>query len=108
MNWTICYYNEKVRKQVLSLPAGILADYVRLTDAMAIHGADLRMPHSKSMGGSLFELRPKGPEGIGLVFYCTQVGKVIVVLHSFVKKTQETPDAELRLARQRLKDVQNG
>ena len=51
---------------------------------------------------------PSGPEGIGRVFYCTQVGKVIVVLHSFVKKTQETPDAELRLARQRLKDVQNG
>ena len=108
MNWTISYFNEKVRIQVVSLPAGILADYVRLTDAMAIHGADLRMPHSRAMGGSLFELRPKGPEGIGRVFYCTQVGKVIVVLHSFVKKTQETPDAELRLARQRLKDVQNG
>ena len=108
MNWTISYFNEKVRKQVMSLPAGILADYVRLTDAMAIHGADLRMPHSRAMGGSLFELRPKGPEGIGRVFYCTQVGKVTVVLHSFVKKTQETPDAELRLARQRLKDVQNG
>ena len=108
MNWTISYFNEKVRQQVRSLPAGILADYVRLTDAMAIHGADLRMPHSRAMGGSLFELRPKGPEGIGRVFYCTQVGKVIVVLHSFVKKTQETPDAELRLARQRLKDVQNG
>ena len=108
MNWTISYFNEKVRKQILCLPAGILADYVRLTDAMAIHGADLRMPHSRAMGGSLFELRPKGPEGIGRVFYCTQVGKVIVVLHSFVKKTQETPDAELRLARQRLKDVQNG
>ena len=37
-----------------------------------------------------------------------QVGKSIVMLHSFVKKTQETPDAELRLARKRLKDVQNG
>jgi phage-related protein len=61
-----------------------------------------------AMGGSLFELRPKGPEGIGWVFYCTQVGKTIVVLHSFVKKTQETPDTEMRLARKRLKDVQHG
>jgi len=108
MNWSITYYNERVRKQVLTLPAGIVADYVRLTDAMTIHGANLRMPHSKAMGSGLFELRPKGPEGIGRVFYCTQVGKVIVVLHSFVKKSQETPEAELRLARQRLKDVQNG
>ncbi len=108
MNWAITYYNEKVRKEVLSMPAGIVADYVRLTDAMAIYGADLRMPHSRAMGSGLFELRPKGAEGIGRVFYCTQVGKRIVVLHSFVKKTQETPDAELRLARKRLKDVQNG
>jgi phage-related protein len=108
MNWKISYYNEKVRKQVFAMPAGIVADYVRLTDAMTLYGADLRMPHSRPMGGGLFELRPKGPEGIGRVFYCTQVGRSIVMLHSFVKKTQETPDAELRLARKRLKDVQHG
>ena len=91
-----------------SFTAGIMADYVRLTDAMMVHGVDLRMPHSRAMGAGLFELRPRGPEGIGRVFYCTQVGHTIVVLHSFVKKTQETPDAELRLARKRLKDVQHG
>lgn len=108
MNWSITYYNERVRREVMSMPTGIVADYVRLTDAMAVHGADLRMPHSKAMGGGLFELRPKGPDGTGRVFYCTQVGRTIVVLHSFVKKTQQTPDAELRLARQRLKDVQHG
>jgi phage-related protein len=108
MIWSITYYNERVRKGVLAMPAGIVADYVRLTDAMALHGADLRMPHSRAMGAGLFELRPKGPEGIGRVFYCTQVGHTIVVLHSFIKKTQETPDAELRLARKRLKDVQHG
>ena len=108
MNWSITYYNERVRREVMSMPTGIVADYVRLTDAMALNGADLRMPHSKAMGGGLFELRPKGPEGIGRVFYCTQVGRSIVVLHSFIKKTQQTPDAELRLARQRLKDVQHG
>ena len=108
MNWSITYYNEKVSREVMAMPAGIVADYVRLTDAMAVHGANLRMPHSKAMGSGLFELRPTGPEGIGRVFYCTQVGKTIVVPHSFVKKTQETPDAELRLARQRLKDVQHG
>ena len=86
------------------MPAGIVADYLRLTEAMALYGADLRMPHSRAMGGGLFELRP----GIGRVFYCMQVGKTIVVLHSFVKKTQETPDAEMRVARKRLKDVQHG
>ena len=107
-NWQITYYNERVQRDVWAMPAGIVADYLRLTEAMELYGADLRMPHSRAMGGGLFELRPKGPEGIGRVFYCTQVGKTIVVLHSFVKKTQETPDAEMRVARKRLKDVQHG
>ena len=108
MKWSITYYNEKVRREVFGMSAGIVADYVRLTDAMTLYGADLRMPHARAMGSGLFELRPRGPEGIGRVFYCTQVGRSIVVLHSFVKKTQETPDAEVRLARKRLKDVQHG
>ncbi len=107
-NWQITYYSERVQRDVWAMPAGIVADYLRLTEAMTLYGADLRMPHSRAMGGGLFELRPKGPEGIGRVFYCTQVGRTIVVLHSFVKKTQETPDAEMRVARKRLKDVQHG
>ena len=106
-NWQITYYNKRVQRDVWAMPAGIVADYLRLTEAMAFYSADLGMPHSRSMGGGLFELRPKGAEGIGRVFYCTQVGRTIVVLHSFVKKTQETPDAEMRVARKRLKDVQH-
>ena len=107
-HWQIVYFNDRVQKDVLSMPSGILADYLRLTEAMALYGADLRMPHSRALGAGLFELRPKGPEGIGRVFYCTQVGRVIVILHSFIKKTQETPDAVMRMARKRLKEVKNG
>ena len=107
-HWRIVYFNDRVQNDVLSMPSGILADYLRLTEAMALYGADLRMPHSRALGAGLFELRPKGPEGIGRVFYCTQVGRVIVILHSFIKKTQETPDADMRMARKRLKEVING
>lgn len=107
MNWRIIYYSDRVRADVLALPPGIRADYLRLAELMEEHGADLRMPHSKAMGSGLFELRPKGPEGIGRVFYCTQVGQLIVVLHSFVKKTQKTPSNELEIALRRLKEVKN-
>lgn len=74
---------------------------------MENHGANLRMPHSRAMGNGLFELRCKGQEGIGRVFYCTLVGREIVVLHSFIKKSQETPDIEMKVARKRLKEVRN-
>ena len=65
------------------------------------------MPHSRALGKGLFELRCKGSEGIGRAFYCTMVNHKIVVLHSFIKKTQETPERELTIARKRLKEVQN-
>ncbi len=32
MNYTISYYNERIRQQVMLLPPGILADYIHLTD----------------------------------------------------------------------------
>jgi len=107
MNWRIIYFSERVRDEVMNLPAGIRADYLRLANLMVEHGADLRLPHSRAMGAGLFELRAKGKEGIGRVFYCTQVGQTIVVLHSFVKKTQKTPDNELLIATRRLKEVKN-
>jgi len=39
------------------------------------------------MGEGLFELRPKAAEGIARVFYCTLIGRRIVMLHSFIKKS---------------------
>lgn len=108
MNWTVFYYSERVRERVFDLPADILADYLHLLELLQEFGANLRLSHSRALGNGLFELRPKGVEGIGRVFYCIQAGKNLVVLHSFVKKTQATPEKELRIARQRMKEVKNG
>ena len=105
MHWIIDYYSEEVRLEIDSLPVGIRASYARLTNLLEEFGLDLRMPHSRAMGGGLFELRPKGREGIARVFYCTKIGKKIVVLHSFIKKTDETPKRELDLARRRQKEI---
>ncbi len=103
--WTIEYYSEDVRLEIAAMPVGIRAAYVRLTEMLEKFGLDLRMPHSRAMGGGLFELRPRGKEGIARVFYCTMVGHRIVVLHSFIKKTQETPKRELDVALKRQKEV---
>jgi phage-related protein len=66
------------------------------------------MPHSRTFGDGLFELRPHGRSGIGRAFYCFVVGKRIVILHAFIKKTQQTPERDLKLARKRLKELQHG
>ena len=102
------YFHSRVKNDIESWPDGILADYARLVELLMEFGPNLRMPHSRAMGDGLFELRPRGREGIGRVFYCFVVGQRIVILHAFVKKTQDTPDNELRLARKRIKEVRNG
>ena len=105
--WTVFYYNDRVKREIEAWPVGIYADALRLIAWLEQDGLDLRMPHSRAMSGGLFELRCKGPEGIGRAFYCTRVGREVVILHSFVKRSQATPDRELKLARKRLKEVQS-
>ncbi len=105
MKWKLTYFNGKVAKETLALPEKLLARYQRLADVMSESGPDLGMPHTRSLGGGLLELRVKGDEGIARVFYCTVVRKEIVILHTFIKKTQKTPGKEMDIARQRLKEV---
>jgi phage-related protein len=40
--------------------------------------------------------------------YCFLVGKQISVVHAFIKKTEETPERELKIARRRVKVLKNG
>jgi len=68
-------------------------------------GPNLGMPYTKALGGGLFEISSRGVEGIGRVFFCCLRGRRIVLLHGFIKKTQNTPLKEIRLARQRMQEV---
>ena len=97
-----------MRSEIESWPVDVLADYARLVELLAEHGPSLRLPHSRAFGDGLFELRPRGRSGIGRAFYCFILARRIVVLHAFIKKSQETPDRELKLARKRLKELLGG
>ena len=74
---------------------------------MTAVGANLGPPHTESFGDGLFELRLKGTDGIARVFFCTLIGRRIMMLHSFVKKSQKTPLRELDVARRRMKEVKD-
>lgn len=108
MPYPVEYFHPKVKKEIENWPVGILADYARLVELLIEFGPSLRMPHSRAMGGGLFELRARGREGIGRALYCFVIGQRVIILHAFVKKTQETPERELKIARKRMKEVQNG
>ncbi|MBT4286361.1 MAG: type II toxin-antitoxin system RelE/ParE family toxin [Deltaproteobacteria bacterium] len=106
MKWQIKYFNNNLEDDILNLPEGLLARYLRLTDLMLQFGANLGLPHTKAIESGLFELRVKSKEGIARVFFCTKIGKKIVMLHSFIKKSQKTPKKEINIAKSRMKEVQ--
>lgn len=108
MPYSVEYFNERVLAEIEGWPVGVLADYARLVELLMGFGPDLRMPRSRALGGGLFELRPRGREGVGRALYCYLVGERVVVLHAFVKKTQATPERDLKLARRRMKEVRHG
>jgi phage-related protein len=105
MDYQISYYNEALQEEIYELPKTLVTRYVMLTQRMIAIGPNLGEPHTKAFGNSLFELRLKGAEGIARVFYCTLVGKRIVMLHSYVKKSERTPLREIETAEARLKEV---
>ena len=107
MDYRIEYYNEDVEDQILALPDTLAARYVVLTCRMSAVGANLGPPHTDAFGDGLFELRLKGADGIARVFFCTLVGRRIMMLHSFIKKSQKTPPREIEIARKRMKEVKH-
>jgi phage-related protein len=108
VKFEIEYFHERVLAEIQSWPVDVLADYARLIELLAQHGPDLRLPHSRALGAGLFELRPRGRSGVGRAFYGFVVARRIVVVHAFIKKSQQTPDRELKLARKRVKELSDG
>ena len=107
MDYAIEYYSDAVAEEVLALPDTLAARYVVLTRRMVAVGPNLGLPHTDAIGDGLFELRLKGQEGIARVFFCTRVGRRVMVLNSFIKKTRKTPRRETETARKRMKEVKH-
>ena len=82
-----------------------MANFLHILEMIEDFGPALGKPHTAPMGAGLFEIRAKGKEGIGRAFFCTVKGQEIVILHSFIKKTQRTPKKELEKARRRIKEL---
>ncbi|KKP24878.1 MAG: hypothetical protein SZ59_C0001G0196 [candidate division TM6 bacterium GW2011_GWF2_28_16] len=106
MKWSVNFYSDSVKKSIMDWPIGINAKFVWIIELIQDFGPNkIGMPHIKSFGQGLFEVRAKGKEGIGRAFFCIVVNKKIIILNGFIKKTQKTPLNEIELAKKRMKEV---
>ena len=106
MVWTVSFVNALAEAELTALPLDMRAHFARLTDLFRDHGvAAMREPYAKHLSGKLWELRLKGRDGIARSIYVTASGQRIVVLRTFVKKTEKTPRREMETAMRRARDI---
>lgn len=70
----------------------------------AQYGWPIGMPLIRKLEPGLWEVRSHIKDGIARVLFTVE-DHLMVLLHAFVKKSQKTPAADLRIARQRLADL---
>lgn len=109
MSWEVVFCTLPSGKQpVLDWLAGqtaeVKASFARLFDLLEEKGTAVGMPHVKPMGKKLFELRVHGKDGIYRTLDVAAAGLRFVMVHSFHKKTQQTPQQELEKALKRMND----
>lgn len=106
MTWRVEILNATVADEIAALPEDIQAAFLRLAERIQAVGLErIGEPHVRHLRGKLWEMRLSGRDGIGRAIYVTATGRRVVVVHAFAKKTQKTPQAALRIAEQRAKEV---
>ena|SRR3990170_8302968 len=96
-----------VKKFLDSLQMTQKAKVFRIFQAYQLYGLSPIIPHTKKLTGlPLWEIRIKGKDNIRII-YILYTEKSILVLHGFIKKSQKTPQKELKIAIERYKDWRN-
>ncbi len=90
-----------VKQFLEDLSKGAKAKVYAALEMLPEHGNRLTMPRSRALGQGIHELRIAHPEGPFRIIYCFLPGRRILLLHAFVKRTEQTPAQDLQLARSR-------
>jgi phage-related protein len=109
--WNIIFYKKEdgttpVQEFLDKLPVKHHAKALRDIDVLEKYGTILTEPHVKHIKGKLWELRIKSASDVSRIFYFVPIGRSIVLLHGFVKKTQKIPNREIETANNYLEDYQ--
>ena len=74
-----------------------IRDYMKI---LSIHGTYAGEPYVKNVIGDIWELRPKNER----ILFFGWTGAQFIMLHSFVKKSNKTPQREINQAKRNMHD----
>lgn len=106
MAWSFVFLNAAVEAELDALAEDVRASFERIVQLVQTVGLErVHEPYIRHIEGRIWEMRLRGRDGIARALYVTAVGRRVVILRVFAKKTQKTPRREVALAQQRAKEV---
>lgn len=106
MAWTVSFLDGRVEAEMEEQAADIKARFkhvMRLIGEFGLH--HLPRQYVDHLQGPIWELRLKGKDGITRAIYVAASGQRVVIVRVFTKKTQKTPQREIKLALERAQEV---
>lgn len=95
--------NEPVREWLLELSK---ADRSKIGEDIKVVelGWPIGMPVCRPMGNGLYEVRTNLNKRIARIIFCIHENEMMI-LHGFIKKTEQTPRSDLEIAQERMKTL---
>lgn len=91
---------QPVEEFIKSLAKATISKFTQEADLLERYGPFLKMPHSKKITRDLYELRIRGRQEVRIIYGFKH--NRIYLLHAFLKKTQQIPSKEIKIAEQRF------
>jgi phage-related protein len=93
-------------KELNSLPLPLKAKFTHIVELINEFGIkNIGIPYLRYLEKDLWEIRLKAKDNIGRVIYVLQDENRMIILHSFIKKTQKTPRKAIKVALSRMENL---
>jgi phage-related protein len=113
-DWKILFYkdsegNEPVKDFILQRSDKAIAEILHVFKLLRDFNILLSMPYVRKINPSgLRELRIKHGSDIFRIFFFTHIDRTFILLHGIIKKTDDIPEGDIKLALKRMHKYQIG
>ena len=97
---------KKVREFIAEQPEEVQAEYLKIVEFLEADGR-LIEPFGKKIDRELFEIRVRRGKQVRVLYFYF-LDDLVIGVHGFVKKSQKTPQDEIKQARRVMTRIQRG